>query len=172
MNAKRVLVAVDDSDVSRRVAGYVAQVLAGRSDVCVRLLSILPPIPASLLKHDVAEDPQMEEQLEALMHAERDSFHQRARDDAEVVFAGIKDILRDGGVPGEIIETETFADRIRITDEINQVVSDLLDVAKTGSFGTIVIGRTRLSRWADLFRHHVAEELVHRARNVSVWVVG
>ncbi len=172
MNANRILVAVDDSDVSRRVARYVAQVVAGRTDVCVRLLSILPPIPASLLEHGGADDAQKEEQIEALMHAEREAFQQRARDDAEVVFADIKDVLRDGGVPDEIIETETFADRIHIVGEINQVVSDLLEVAEADGFGTIVIGRTRLARWPDLFRHHVAEELVHRARDVSVWVVG
>ena len=172
MNAMRILVAVDDSDVSRRVARYVAQVVAGRTDVCVRLLSVLPPIPASLVEHGGARDPQREEQLEALMHAERDAFQQRFRDDAEMVFADIKGILRDGGVGDEIIETETFADRSHIVGEISQVVSDLLKVAETDGFGTIVIGRTRLSRWPDLFRHHVADDLVHRARVVSVWVVG
>lgn len=59
----------------------------------------------------------------------------------------------------------------RVASYLAQVVSDVLNVAKTDRFGTIVIGRTRLARWPELFRHHVADELVHRAREVSVWVV-
>lgn len=172
MNPTRLLVAVDDSEVSRRVAAYVAHLVTGCRDCRVRLVHILPPVPPELLEHGGAGDAETERQLEERMHVEREGWIERAREDANRMFDSVRQILVDGGVPDEIIEIETFVDRIEILSEVDEVASDLLEVARSEDFGTIVIGRTHHSRWRELFRRHVSDELVRTAGEVTVWVVG
>ena len=54
---QRMLVAVDDSDASRRTVSYVAAFLAGCADISVRLLHVLPHLPPKTLKWGGTADP-------------------------------------------------------------------------------------------------------------------
>ena len=52
------------------------------SGVRIRLFNVLPPVPASLLEHGGAEDPEKERLIGEQMHAEIDSFIEQARHEA------------------------------------------------------------------------------------------
>jgi K+-sensing histidine kinase KdpD len=135
---QKMLVAVDDSDASRRAVSYVAAFLAGCVDVSVRLLHVLPHLPL------IVEPEKM----------------------AQPAVGQAKRILREAGVSEHAIETQLYPSVA--TDDI---VDDILEVARQGSFGTIVVGRDCWPRLKEAFRHHICHELIKKARGVTVWVV-
>lgn len=49
MDAKRILIAVDDSQASHRAVAYVGQMLSGATGIQVCLLHVPAPMPASPL---------------------------------------------------------------------------------------------------------------------------
>ncbi|MBX3334092.1 MAG: STAS/SEC14 domain-containing protein [Nitrospira sp.] len=57
MRTDKFLIAVDESAASLKAVSYVSQILRGRTDVHVRLLRVLPPIPPGLLEFGGAEHP-------------------------------------------------------------------------------------------------------------------
>ena len=59
--AMRILLAVDESENSRRVIQYVGSLWARRSDVVVTLFHVLKPMPRGLLEHGGSENPAAEE---------------------------------------------------------------------------------------------------------------
>ena len=171
MAQRRILIGVDDSEASRRAVAYVGRMTAGMSDVRIRLFNVLPPVPGSLLEHGGAEDPEKERRIEEELHAEMDSFIERARQDAHELFDRMKAVLTEHGVRSDDIDTQTFVERIEIVGDIKEVVSDILEVAQADDFDTIVIGRGRLSRWREMFRHHVSDGLVRQGHDLCIWVV-
>lgn len=169
---KRILIGVDDSEASERAVSYVADVVAGRREFQIRLFNVLPPLPPSLLHPDGAEDPKVKERLAAELRADKDRFFVEKQEETERVFSRLKRILEDAGVPPGTVQTQSMSDHSEVVSEFEEVVSDILEVANTEGFDTVVIGRGRLSRWQELFRHHVSTELTRRAQGLTVWVVG
>jgi hypothetical protein len=53
----RILLAVDESENSRRVARYVGSLLRQTPDVALALFHVLKPMPRELLEHGGSEDP-------------------------------------------------------------------------------------------------------------------
>ena len=51
------------------------------------------------------------------------------------------------------------------------LVEGLLQVARDQSCGTIIVGRSSLPWYRELFHHHPADELVHKAHGFTVWIV-
>jgi hypothetical protein len=56
-NAKRILIAIDDSDASYHAVTYVGSIIGGREDFRVCLLHALPPLPRELLEFGGSSDP-------------------------------------------------------------------------------------------------------------------
>ena len=64
------------------------------------------------------------------MHAESDSFVERARQDAHELFDRMKAVLTEHGVRSDDIDTQTFVERIEIIGDIKEVVSDILEARR------------------------------------------
>ena len=76
----KILIAVNDTDASRKAVTYVARLMGGRADVHVRLFHVLPPTPPELLESGGTEDPNQEERLSAeLRHARSQAIPRASR---------------------------------------------------------------------------------------------
>ena len=64
-NAKRILIAIDDSDAWYHAVTYVGRIIGGREDFRVCLLHALPPLPREVLELGGSFRPQQEEHEEA-----------------------------------------------------------------------------------------------------------
>jgi nucleotide-binding universal stress UspA family protein len=160
---QKMLVAVDDSDASRRALSYVASFLAGCADVSVRLFHVLPHLPPETLEWGGTTDPAKER---AFLAEKKAQFIAEAEKTAQPAVDHARRTLREAGVPEHAIETQ-FYPSVATAD----VVDDILDVARQGGFGTVVVGRNSWPRLKEAFRHHICHELIKKGRGVSVWVV-
>jgi len=75
-------------------------------------------------------------------------------------------ILSEAGVPEHAIEAQ-FYPSVATAD----IVDAILEVARQGSFRTVVVGRNSWPRLKEAFRHHVCRELLKEAHGLTVWVV-
>jgi nucleotide-binding universal stress UspA family protein len=164
MSAKqRMLIAIDDSDASRRAIAYVAAFLARCADVSVRLFHVLPHLPPETLEWGGNAEPAKEREFLAEKKAR---FIAEAEKTAQPTIDQARKTLNEAGVPEHAIETQ-FYPSVATAD----IVDDMLDVARQGSYSTIVVGRNSWPRLKEAFRHHICHELIKKAQGVSVWVV-
>ena len=75
-------------------------------------------------------------------------------------------ILNRVGGSEHAIETQ-FYPSVATAD----IVDDILEVARQGSFGTIVVVRGYWPRLKEAFGQNICHELIKKARSVTVWVV-
>lgn len=168
MSAERkhgILIAVDDSKAAEHTLRYVAGMMAGRSDVGVRLLHLLPPVPPDLLEHGGSEDPATERELNRQVRAARDAWIDTKKKEAEPVLENAKAILA-ASLPRDSITTEC-----RASVDAVAVARDCMEAAADSGCGTIAIGRESLPWYRELFHTHACDELVKHAKGVTVWVV-
>ena len=165
-NAKRILIAVDDSDASYRAVTYVGNIIGGREDFRVCLLHALPPLPRELLEFGGASDPQQEEHEEARIKAEQSRWVEAVGHAAEPVFTRAKGILHEAHVPMDAVETQ-------ITETVNSqdTVLDILEAARAQQWGTVVVGRESFHGLKALLTSHVGDTLIRQAQGLTVWVV-
>ena len=165
-NVNKILIAIDDSEVSMKAVTYVAQMVRGRETTHIYLFHVLPPIPPRLLEFGGAEDPQKEQILSAELKAAQAEWIEKSKGAARLLIKRAQTILGDHGVPQNHISTH-FSSSIHKPN----VVREVLEAAKQWHCGTVVVGRHRLPWVQDLFHHHTGEELVEKSREFSVWVV-
>ncbi|MEK6533127.1 MAG: universal stress protein, partial [Nitrospirota bacterium] len=70
----RILLAVDESENSRRVARYVGSLLCRTPGVALTLFHVLKPMPRELLEHGGSEDPATEAQLSVQLRDEQEAW--------------------------------------------------------------------------------------------------
>lgn len=75
-----------------------------------------------------------------------------------------KQILMDAGVSESHIETKTTGKR-------QSVAEDILQEAKEGLYGSIIMGRRGVSRVHKLLFGSVSNYVVHHAKDCAVWVI-
>jgi nucleotide-binding universal stress UspA family protein len=163
---KKLLVAVDDSEASTRVAQYVAALVGKQGDFVVRLFHVLGPLAPGLLEAPGSENLQVEEKLEAAEQDAQARWLETAEQVAQQVFTKARTILREAGVPETVVETQ-FAPSVNRHD----ITTDILEEARANHCETIVVGRASFSRLRDFFHHHVADELVQKGQGFTIWVV-
>ena len=167
MNANRnILIAVDDSEAMQRAVAYVAMMIGGKEGFRVRLVHVLPPLPPELMEFGGAENPGVEEEKEAAIHDAQARWLKDAEATAAPVFENAKAILRQARIPMRSVTTYC---RPAVPGE--NVVTDLLEDARTNACGTVVIGRESFTGLRRLFGHHFADELVRQGHGLTIWVV-
>jgi hypothetical protein len=166
MASVRMMVVVSESAASERALAYVARVLGGRRGVQVCLARALPPVPPALLEFGGAENPREEIRREAELRAKRRAWRTAATNTVRRSLDGARQTLRGGGVPPHRIRTHLFdpADGRDTAEEI-------LCTARARHYRTVVVGRESASRIRGFLSRDLAEELVHRAKGLTVWVV-
>lgn len=164
--SRKILIAVDDSEVSHRAVDYVAEMIGRRRGYAVYLFHVLPPFPPGLLEHGGSENPDTEKQLEEQMRDKQARWLAEAKRTSQSLLDKAKAILHDAGVPARAITSQFYAP---ISGE--NLISDILLTAQTDHCDTIVVGRETFSGLQRVFRHHVADDLIRRGHNHTIWVV-
>ena len=166
MDAKRILIAVDDSKASHRAVAYVGQMLSGATDIQVCLLHVPAPMPPKLLEHGGSEDPVEERQIEAHLDRTRATWEDRMKADILPLFDKAQAILRAAQVPDHMVETQIAA-----SVSGHDLDTCILEAANTHRCGTVVVGRASFSWLREKFQEHVADKILRQDDRVTLWVV-
>ena len=146
---KNILIAVDDSDNSRRAVSYVAQLLGGIPGFKVSILHVIP-------------------------EAEEDYFATKAEEEqwmaqyAKKVDAMLKDyrqgLIQAGFSPDDV----TVRSPLRYCPSMAECILAERDQTQ---YDTIVVGRQGVSRSEEFLFGSISNKIVHHAKNCTVWVV-
>lgn len=159
----RLLLAVDESDNSLRAVRYVGSLLHRTLDVVITLFHVLKPMPRVLLEHGGSEDPDVEEALSAGLREQQKVWLKQARE-AECP------ILERAG---EALVRIGF-DKSRITLKFgheDDIAKTILEEARSGSYETIVLGRTGTSGITRIFGGGITNHLLRDAKGFALWII-
>ena len=146
---KKILLAVDSSENSRRAVSYVAQTLAGLKGFCVIFLHVINP----------------PEEDYFFSRSEQEKWIQEYRLNIDGRLEEYSRILVQEGFDSQTIALRTT---LRYRPSIAECIlaeQDRLDCS------TIVIGRHGLSRGEEILFGSISSKIVSHAKNCTVWVV-
>lgn len=161
-----LLLAIDDSDASRKAVSYVARVVGDAPRFRIRLLHVLPPIPTGFLEHGGCDPggacPAEEEVVEGT---------RRWREESERAAAGFVDAARkslgDAGVSDDRIEVRFAAP---LPDET--VGYHVLQAAHECGCETVVVGRAPRGWLRETLHSSPSSAVLRKAgRGLAVWIV-
>lgn len=162
MDPKKILVAFDGSENAFRAVEYVAGVASGCAGAVVNIYYV-ERLPDRDLFPDEASWKERCRGLEAEIRA----ASARARERLE----------KAGFAPGGV--TETYLSSCRSANRADgscslgtSIALDVLQAAREGGYGTVVIGRRGVSKQEEFLFGSVSSKIVHHARGCAVWVVG
>lgn len=145
----RILVGMDESEPSLNALRYLAGVLGGSNTSKVRLLAVyIAPDP------DSHPDPH----LRADLAAER-------RLALEARLAQAYHMLVEARLARENLSTDLVEASGRTVGQV------IMDYQAEGGYGTVVVGRRRLSKAEEFLFGSVSSTVVHTATDCCVWVV-
>ncbi|MBU0699035.1 MAG: universal stress protein [Pseudomonadota bacterium] len=146
---KKILLAVDSSENSRRAVSYVAQMLKGLDGCCIIFLHVINPPEEDYFSG----------------RSEQEKWIQEYRLKIESQLEEYRRVLvREGFDPKTIALRTTLRYRPSIAECI-LAEQDRLDCS------TIVVGRHGLSRGEEILFGSISSKIVSHARNCTVWVV-
>jgi nucleotide-binding universal stress UspA family protein len=163
-DSKRLLIAVDDSEVSHKAVAYVSVMIDGRPGYYVCLLHGLPPPPP--VEHGGAEDPLLEKILDSNLQKKRAEWLKQERQSAQPMVEKAKAVLR-----GARLSEDAITARFVSASNVDALVTEILAAAERKNCDTIVVGRETFRGLDEIFRHHVADNLVRRGQGYTIWVV-
>jgi nucleotide-binding universal stress UspA family protein len=146
---KNFLIAVDDSDNSRRAVQYAGHVLGKMEGVHATLLHVIP---------DPEEDYFPEEE-------QKKQWLEKYRLKMEKVLDEYRRILVAEGFPDNRVDTRL---PLRYCPSMAECILSERDDRR---YGTIVVGRQGLSRKEEFLFGSISSKIVNHARNCTVWVV-
>ncbi len=146
---KHLLIAVEESDSSRRAVLYVADVLGGFPGFRATLLSVIPEP-----EEDFFEDEQ-----------ERIAWTKEHLEKANIMLEKYRQILIQSGFdPDKVRIRSCVGDSTSLSEAILDTRCDL-------TCCTIVVGRHHKSKAEEFLFGSTSNRLIHEAKNCAVWVV-
>jgi nucleotide-binding universal stress UspA family protein len=146
---KNILIAVDESENSRRAVSYVAQFLGGIEGFKVIILHVIP----------IPEDDFFPNSTE------REKWLSQHRGKVDAMLGGYRQILiRAGFHPSDV----SVRYPIRYCPSMAECILAERDETE---YDTIVVGRHGLSRSEEFIFGSISSKIVNHARNCTVWVV-
>ena len=155
--ARKILVAVDESDHSVRAVRYVAETMP--CTAAVTLLSVVPDMAAACRLEGPSLVPIFKENLEAFCNME-ETKRERIKEFMEKAKNGL---VNAGFPPGNV--------RVKIRKKKKGIARDILAEAKEGKYDTIVVGRRGLSGVKEFFIGSISQKVLQNASQVTVVVV-
>jgi nucleotide-binding universal stress UspA family protein len=146
---KKILLAVDTSDNSKRAVQYVAKILGGIPGFEVTLLHVINPPEEDYFSS-------AEEQTRWLHNYQ---------DKIDKLLAGYRQVLINSGFESEDVLIRTT---LRYCPSMAECI---LSERDEKAYGTIVVGRQGISRSEAFLFGSVSNKIVNHARNCTVWVV-
>lgn len=152
VNSTRVLAAVDGSESALRAVDHLAFMLSGNPDIKIRFFHVAPQLK-DYCEVDFGQKPA--EGLEALI-AQGDK---RCMED---FFSAALAKLQAAGFREQQIETRTAATLISVGETI-------LNAAREGGFGTLVMGRRGMNK--SFFGGKVSYYVSQKLSDAALWLV-
>ncbi len=149
VKGKHVLIAVDQSESSKRAVLYVADFLGGFPGFKVTLLSVIPEP-----EEDFFEDKQ-----------ERTDWIKKKEGETRQMLENYRRVLIQSGFPEDKVITSSHV------GEGKSMAEAILETRCDLSCCTIVVGRHHHSRTEEFLFGSTSSKLVHEARNCAIWVV-
>ena len=161
---KKVLIVVDDSEQSIRAMHYVGSLLRETQDVSVTLFHVLNPMPRELMEHGGSENPEVEDHLGKQLRKDQEEWVRAEGAIEYPILVKALDRLGQTGFPLDRV-TLKFGHERDIADTI-------VDEAKSGGYGTIVVTRHGPSSTKRLFSSGITDRLVRELSGVALWILG
>lgn len=159
----RILIAVDDSEHSARALGYVGTLLREAPDVQVTLLHVLKPMPRELLEHGGSEDPAEEMRLATELQQEQENWVRAESVMEYPILVHARELLGKTGFP---------LDRVTLKfGHEDNIAHNILDEARTGCYGTIVVSRHGSNGMKRFFGGGITDQLLRDASGYTLWIV-
>lgn len=159
----RILLAIDDSPSSERALKYVGSLLRETRFVEITLFHVLKPMPRVLLEHGGSEDPEIEGELGQQLQADQEDW---VREEGAVEYPVLVKALETLAKTGFPIDRVTMK-----FGHDDNIVKNILDEARIGGYGTIVVSRHGTSGIKRFFGGGITDQLLHEATGFTLWVV-
>src|SRR5215510_11036815 len=163
MFPKKILIVVEDSDQSIRSARYVGSLLRDTKDVGVTLFHVLKPMPRELMEHGGSEDPEMEDRLGVQLRKDQEDW---VRTESAIEYPILLKVLEPLGQTGFPIDRVT----LKFGHE-RDIADTIIDEAKSGHYGTIVVSRHGTSGVKRLLGNGITERSLREVSGVAIWVL-
>ena len=151
--SRRVLLPIEIAPNSKRALDHAAWLLAEAGPMEVTIYHVVTPLVTR----------EMMLMWEGLIDLES-TIAQRLREDAEEMLSQAKTYLVERDVPA-------FAITTHLETKATDVARAILEEARTGGYGSIMIGRRGLSRTERFLFGSVSNKVVQQAQGMAVWVV-
>ena len=150
-SSTKFMIAVDEHEGSLRLLDHVIHMAGANPDLRLTLFHVLPYLRHYYSVDFERENPHLQKIAQQKGKKQMEAFYKKARKN-----------LNTAGIQGSQIEIKT---NLRSHD----VSTAILEEAKTGDYGTVVIGR-RGEREA-FFTGRIAMRLVQKVSSQTLWVV-
>jgi nucleotide-binding universal stress UspA family protein len=146
---KSILMAVDESENSRRAVSYVGQMLGGIGGFSVTLLHVI---------NEPEEDFFPTEE-------EKQNWLQTRQQKIKETLEDYRQMLVDAGFSKKFVSTRS---KLKTCPSMAECI---LSELRKEAFSTIVVGRQGLSRSEQFLFGSISSKIVNHAKNCTVWVV-
>jgi nucleotide-binding universal stress UspA family protein len=161
---RRILIAADASDASRRAVTYVIETIAGNAGFHVGLVHF--ELPPRMLEWGGSEDAEIEDRVSEQRASAYHEMEQEAIEKGRTLLQSMREKLAERG-----IDVTTLLVRFDEPLDPKHLARDILTTAKERDFGTVVVGRHTFSGLKRFFQHHAVEELIRTGQGITIWVV-
>lgn len=129
----------------------------------VTLFHVLKPMPRALLEHGGSENPDVEHALSARLREEQEVWVKQEMEAECPILERARETLVQVG-----------CDRNRIAlrfGHAGDIAQTILEEARSGSYETIVVGRTGSSGITRIFGGGITDHLLRDARGKALWII-
>jgi nucleotide-binding universal stress UspA family protein len=149
MKDRHFLIAVDETESSKRAVLYVADMIGGFPGFQVTLLSVIPAPESDFFESEEEETVWIKEKLQA----------------ANRLLENYRQVLMHAGFPGEKVRVRACV------NEAPSIAEALLETRCDLNCCTVVVGRHHKSRTEEFLFGSTSSKLIHDAKNCAIWVV-
>jgi len=146
---KNILIAVDDSDNSRRAVSYVGQLLGGLPDFKVSILHVISEAEEDYFSTKAEEEQWMVEYTKKV----------------DAMLQDYRQILIQAGFAPDDVSVRS---PVRYCPSMAECILAERDQTQ---YDTIVVGRQGVSRSEEFLFGSISSKIVTHAKNCTVWVV-
>jgi nucleotide-binding universal stress UspA family protein len=148
--AKRILLAVNDSEISMRAVRYVGEMCGGLAEIEIWLLHVVPePSP-----HYHSEDHNLTD------------YTKEKEAQASKVFAKAAELLNGYGITLEKIKTRSY-----FTERSETISGAILKFQEEVTAGTVVVGKRGVSKAEEFLFGSISNAIAQKCNSFAVWIV-
>lgn len=152
---KDILIAIDDSNHSRRAVQYALSMSRVLEDLSFMLFHVQPSISQYVLE-EAEKDPEARGRLKKIVRKNREK--------ADTVLNRFKEMMLDAGVNDSRIKTVSMP-------TLSGIAKDILDYSQGNRLDAVVVGRRGVSKVQETLLGSVTANLLQHSRVTPVWVV-